>query len=27
VMAFCSVDESDQWPRINDGATHCGRKP
>jgi hypothetical protein len=26
MMTFCSVDDSDQWPRINDGATHCGQK-
>jgi hypothetical protein len=26
MMLFCSVEESDQWPGINDGATHCGRK-
>jgi hypothetical protein len=26
MMLFCPVEERDQWPRINDGATHCGRK-
>ena len=26
MMLFCPVEESDQWPRINDSATHRGRK-
>lgn len=26
MMLFGSVEESDQWPGINDGATHCDRK-
>jgi hypothetical protein len=26
MMLFCPVEESDQWSRINDGATHCGQK-
>ena len=26
MMLFGPVEESDQWPGINDGETHCGRK-
>ena len=26
MMLFGPVEERDQWPGINDGATHCGRK-
>lgn len=26
MMLLCPVKERDQWPGINDGATHCGRK-
>jgi hypothetical protein len=26
MMLLCSVEKGDQWPRINDGAAHCGRK-
>lgn len=25
MILFCPVEKSDQWPGINDGATHCGR--
>ena len=27
VILFCPIQKGDQWSRIKDGATHCGRSP